>query len=432
MLFFVLCLCCTTTIWGQKPTLIDTLSLKQKKELKEKYITQKKLFYYELGQTYQPKELEEITTIFDENYAAIEKRIEKNELLINSPFNTYLNDLVSQIRSKNPEIPKKLTVLASREYEANAYNLGEGTIIVNQYLLETFDNEDQLVFTLCHEIAHQKLQHVLNSIHKHITLNNSEDIKKKTKELKKQKYKRKINASNLLLELKYKNSETSRAKEIEADSLGYIYYSKLDRSPQQVAKALQNLRDSDKEKDSLTIKDYETIFASFNTPVKSKWFEMESFDLYHYQKNNKFNTDSLRTHPNCDIRIDMLSRIDATIKNTDSAQTLTKSAEFTQWKESAVYQKILNEYLMQHYGNSLYEALKQYKSTPNEMLKNWIAANFKKLYEAKKSYQLNRYVSQVNVNKYTSSYNLFSTFIYNIDLTDLELLSRNTSSNYQL
>ncbi|MDR2223054.1 MAG: M48 family metalloprotease [Flavobacteriaceae bacterium] len=423
LLFFVLYLCGTTALWGQKPVLIDTLSLSQKKELQDKYTTQKKEFYTVLGQKYKSKELKEIKNYFDENYATIEKRIEKNELLENSPFNTYLNNLVNQIQAKNPEIPKDLTILASREYETNAYNLGEGTIIVNQYLLETLDNEDQLVFTLCHEIAHQKMQHVLNAIYEQITLNNSKELKKKTKALKKQRYKQKISADDLLTELKYKKSETSRIKEMQADSLGYIYYSKLGRSPEQVARTLENLRDSDKEKDSLLVKDYKTIFASLKIPFKDKWFEMENFDLYHYQKNNKFNTDSLRTHPNCDIRIDMLNKIDTKVKSNSIKKVVGKSPEFTQWKESAVYQNILNEYMMKHYGNSLYEALKQYKSTPNELLKKWIAANFKKLYEAKKSYTLNRYVSQVNVSKYTNSYNQFSSFIYNISLEDLESIS---------
>lgn len=413
------CLCYSSLLWAQQPILIDTLTLNQKKALEDKYTNQKKTFYAELDKKYGSKEVKEIKTIFDQSYTDIQKSIQKNELIEESPFNTYLNELVLQIRAKNPEIPKNLVILASREYETNASSRGEGTIVVNQYLLETLDNEDQLIFILCHEIAHQKLDHVLQSIHEYVKLNTSAEMKGKTKQLKKQKFSKKTSASELLTELKYKNSEASRTHEVQADSLGYIYYSKLGRSPQQVVKTLKNLKDSDKEKDSLSIKDYKTIFASFSLPTKDKWFEMENFDLYSYQENNKFNTDSLRTHPNCDVRIEMLVKIDSTIQKNGVQKTMSANTEFKKWKENVIYQNIANEYLMQHYGNSLYEALKQYKRTPNAYLRKWISENFKKLYDAKKAYQLNRYVSQVNINQYTTSYNLFSTFVFNLSLAEL-------------
>lgn len=275
-------------------------------------------------------------------------------------------------------------------------------------------------------MAHQTLNHVLESVRKYVKTNNSTELKSKTKQVKKQRYSRKTSAENLLKELAYKNSAVNRGKEIQADSLGYVFYSRLNRNPKQVVRILENLRDSDKESDSLTVDDYTRIFDSFKLSTKERWFKMESFDEYHYQKSTKFNTDSLRTHPNCDVRIEKLARIAPELETEVISVEFKNfdSESFLKWKQSAIYQNIQNEYFLKNYGNSLYEALKLYNRKPDDQLKKWISLNFKKLYEAKKAYRLNKYVSQVSVVEYTDSYNLFSTFIFNLGLEDLETINK--------
>jgi predicted Zn-dependent protease len=406
---------------------LDTLHLQDKKKLKDKYNKRKNLFLSQLNHIHAKKETKEIKAIFEENYKDINNKIDRNELIFDSPLNNYLNDLGASIQKENPEIPKDISILISREYSINAFNRGEGTIIVNNYLLNALDHEDQLVYILCHEMAHQTLNHVLESVTKYVQSNNSLELKTQTKQLKKQKYNQKTKAENLLMEIAYKNSAINREKEIQADSLGYVFYSRLNRAPYQVIKTLEMLRDSDKEGDSLAIKDYEKLFTSFKLQTKEQWFKIDSFDQYNYQKNTKFNTDSLRTHPNCDIRIEKLANHSPEIKKT--IQQLTPSSEtFLKWQKSAVYQNIQNEYFAKNYGNSLYEALKLYNRKPDVLLKKWIGLNFTKLYEAKKAYELNKYISQVNIVKYTHSYNLFSTFIFNLTLSDLETICKSFNS----
>lgn len=410
----------------QPPVLLDTLKSKQKMILKNRYNQRKTEFFAQLDRGQNGEDIKEIKNIFEESYKDVFEKIEKNELLYDSPLNLYLDKLTASIQKENPEIPRNLSILVSRKNEANAYNRGEGTIVINNSLLNAVDNEDQLVYVLCHEMAHQTLNHVLESVKKYVKTNNSTELKSKTKQVKKQRYSRKTSAENLLKELAYKNSAVNRAKEIQADSLGYVFYSRLNRNPKQVVRILENLRDSDKESDSLIVDDYKRIFDSFKLSTKERWFKMESFDEYHYQKNTKFNTDSLRTHPNCDVRIEKLTRIAPELE-TEAISVEFKnldSESFLKWKQSAVYQNIQNEYFLKNYGNSLYEALKLYNRKPDDQLKKWISLNFKKLYEAKKAYRLNKYVSQVSVVEYTDSYNLFSTFIFNLGLEDLEIINK--------
>ncbi|TDS65101.1 M48 family metalloprotease [Myroides indicus] len=426
-IYIIILFLISINISAQEIILLDTLHLQDKKKLKDKYNERKSLFLSQLNHIHDKKEVKEIKAIFEENYKDINNKIDRNELIFDSPLNNYLNDLGVSIQKENPEIPKNISILISREYSINAFNRGEGTIIVNNYLLNALDHEDQLVYILCHEMAHQTLNHVLESVTKHVQSNNSLELKKQTKQLKKQKYNQKTKAENLLMEIAYKNSAINRAKELQADSLGYVFYSRLNRDPYQVVKTLEILRDSDKEGDSITIKDYEKLFTSFKLQTKEQWFKMESFDQYNYQKNTKFNTDSLSTHPNCDIRIEKLVNHSPEIKKT--IQQLAPSSDtFLKWQKSAVYQNIQNEYFAKNYGNSLYEALKLYNRKPDPLLKKWIGLNFIKLYEAKKSYELNKYISQVNIAKYTHSYNLFSTFIFNLTLSDLETICKSFNS----
>ena len=426
-IYIIILFLISINISAQEIILLDTLHLQDKKKLKDKYNKRKSLFLSQLNHIQDKKEAKEIKAIFEENYKDINNKIDRNELIFDSPLNNYLNDLGASIQKETPEIPKDISILISREYSINAFNRGEGTIIVNNYLLNALDHEDQLVYILCHEMAHQTLNHVLESVTKYVQSNNSLELKIQTKQLKKQKYNQKTKAENLLMEIAYKNSAINREKEIQADSLGYVFYSRLNRAPYQVIKTLEMLRDSDKEGDSLTIKDYEKLFTSFKLQTKEQWFKIDSFDQYNYQKNTKFNTDSLRTHPNCDIRIEKLTNHSPEIKKT--IQQLNPSSEtFLKWQKSAVYQNIQNEYFAKNYGNSLYEALKLYNKKPDVLLKKWIGLNFTKLYEAKKAYELNKYISQVNIVKYTHSYNLFSTFIFNLTLSDLETICKSFNS----
>jgi Zn-dependent protease with chaperone function len=410
--------------YSQKPVLLDTLTTSQKVELKENYIQKKKTFYALTEQLVEKKRFKQVKDIFDKEYEDIEKSINNNELLAKSPLNQYLYSLTAQIQKQNIDATQNISILVSREYQTNAWNTGEGTIIVNNYLLNDLNNEDQLVFIICHEIAHQALNHVLNSVLKYVDDNNSSELKSQTKAIRKQTYNRATQAENLLKEIAYKNSAEKRKNETQADSLGFIFYSKLGRNLSQSIEALKRLKYSDVESDSLTVSDYKRIFSALNINLKDEWFALESYDMYHYKQSTKFNTDSLRTHPNCDDRIARLVKTFPQIDTNNKAGVLpADSKEFTQWRENAAYQNIYNEYLSEHYGNSLYEALKLYNRKPDDFLKKSIGLNFKKLYEAKKAYRLNRYVNQVNTNRYTDSYNLFCTFIFNLTIADLETLS---------
>ena len=54
--------------------------------------------------------------------------------------------------------------MLSKDGNANAYNTGDGTVVIHFGLFLTLENEDELVFVIAHEIGHQYLNHVKTEI----------------------------------------------------------------------------------------------------------------------------------------------------------------------------------------------------------------------------------------------------------------------------
>jgi hypothetical protein len=52
-------------------------------------------------------------------------------------------------------------------------------------------------------------------------------------------------------------------------------------------------------------------------------------------------------------------------------------------------------------------------------LKKWLGINFEGLYDAKKKYQLNRYVDRLVPNEQSESYQKFLNFIWNLNLAEI-------------
>jgi hypothetical protein len=114
-IYIIILFLISINISAQEIILLDTLHLQDKKKLKDKYNKRKNLFLSQLNHIHAKKETKEIKAIFEENYKDINNKIDRNELIFDSPLNNYLNDLGASIQKENPEIPKDISILISRE-----------------------------------------------------------------------------------------------------------------------------------------------------------------------------------------------------------------------------------------------------------------------------------------------------------------------------
>ncbi|WP_330444327.1 M48 family metallopeptidase [Flavobacterium sp. C4GT6] len=404
---------------------LDTLSHTCATKLKVEYV--KKFKNINNSREYETSAQK---NIIKEIYGGLQEdfieKIDDNNFICDGDINSYLNGLMNEILTSNSIDKGIYRILLSKDPQVNAYNTGDGTVVVNYGLFLAVDNEDELVFVICHEIGHQFLDHLKKDVEAYARLSTSEEMIKKTKEIKKQKYNKASMATNLLKNIRYQSYSERREKEIEADSIGLVFYRQTKRSPAAAISLLQKLDVSDTEKDSLVVEDYKKIFEKGGFVVKQRYFEQEESLFQTYTKDERFNADSLKSHPDCSTRITLIKDY---LDNKFIESSTASSTGFEEIKRNSVYQNLFNMFSAQDYGISLYEALKLYKyELQDPVLKNIIYLNLVKIYDSRKNYTINRYVPKHDNLNNTKSLNRFISFISNIKMTDLETIINNFKS----
>lgn len=364
-------------------------------------------------------------TIIKEIYSEIQEnflnKINKNNFICEENWNEYLNRLLQEVVVKNG-IQESYRILLSKDADANAYNTGDGTIVIHFGLFLTLENEDELVFVISHEIGHQYLNHVKSEITSFAELSTSEQVINKTKEIKSKKYGKATMAGDFLKNIRYENNAVRRKKEFSADSIAINFYRKTARNPKAGVTILEKLDLSDIEKDSLTIDDYKLIMNKNDFKIKKSWFEQEESLFKKYDSNKFIIIDSLKTHPDCSKRIEVIRKYE----ENNFTEKITSSNEFITIKQASTYQNLINLYEQELYGISLYESMKLYKKdVENQILKKCIYLNLSKIQESKAAYKINKYVPKADLKNNTESLNRFITFINNISLNDLQLVINN-------
>lgn len=356
-------------------------------------------------------------TVYLEYQDEFLQKIKSDNFISDKSINDYVQKLLFEILEKNKLNKINYKILISKDPEINAYNSGDGTIVVNYGLFSVLDSEDELVFVLCHEVSHQELQHVRKEVENFVNLQTSEEIINKTKEIKKLKYNRSRSANTFLLKLNYKNYFHRRKKEIEADSLGFYYYSKTNRDLKKPTTLLQKLNESNKEKDSLIVQDYKMLFETEVYKLKNKYFEIEKSIFNKYDYKPSYQIDSLKTHPDCLTRIKNIEKF-ITNQNFKSAP----SEKFLELKKNACYQNLYNMYLNGDFGICLYESLKKHKISNDLFYKDLIFLNLVEIKKTKENQTFSKYVPQVDYVYNSTSLNRFINLMNNLKSSDLEII----------
>lgn len=404
---------------------IDTTEVNYRLDLEQYYITKSKSTLDLVNHISDDKVKAEFQEIIAERKKSFISEIKKGKFIYHVVFSPLISTILAEIKATNSEYNfDDIKILIALDEEINAYNFGEGIIVINLPLLLAIDNEMELSYIICHEISHQKLDHVFVSIKEFAEKNNSKEIVDKTKQLKKTKYNRSAIAKNEVKNFVYKKSRFSRAKEHEADSLGFVLYRKTyPKYILQSIKSLQILKTIDKEKDSLTKQDYFKIFENSKVNFDESWLNSEDLSNYNYQKKSKFwDIDSLRTHPDIDVRVEYLKE---KFKISDVQIQEYNNAKYLSLTKENKYDKIFVLYHIKEYGKSLYQTmilLKKDKENP--LLNKMMYDNLIKISEYKSNYKLNQCLETESPN-FTESYNTFLGFIRNLRKTNFEQIVKN-------
>lgn len=384
-----------TSSFGQNLVLIDTAKQEVQQNIKTTYQEKVSEQLKKIKKNYSGKVGKEISTVYSEFSESFMDQIDQGNFAYNEEYQKLFDDILAKLADRNPEYSEEIentNVLLSYGQEPNAYAIGNRIIVIYVPLLKSIANEYELAFILSHELSHNILDHSLQGTVSRIESNYSKSFIKKTRQLKRQKYNKGLDARKAYRNTIYAYTGRTREQEQEADHLGFELFSKAyPNQAYDAVKSLQLLDEIDKETDSLSSSDFKNILGTEKTPLRKDLINNELLNKYHYEKSSKFwEIDSLKTHP------DSRARAAYIIDNFDVDSTATgiPSEDFKRLKLSSNFNDVLGLYQLEAYGQSLYQALilsKQYSD--NTFLNDLIVKNLQKIDQAKKSYEISKYVS---------------------------------------
>lgn len=252
------------------------------------------------------------------------------DVIFGDIISTTLQNEVDEI-DKFKKLNSSPKIFLIRSSVANAFATESGAIFVTTALVANMENYYQLVYVLCHEIAHLERDHVFDLFASNIPLE---------RQLKKNAYYGNYWGIEMAVMKFYAQS---RENELEADLDGFQYYSALMYSQEEAVNSLQNLEKSQHDE-------------FFN--LRSDTFELArvflpQFDsvCYKRKKHKSSSSNSAKkylgsTHPDIEERIKVLK------KNITSEANISESKNvdfFPEMKRIAMNETIFQHYLEHDY-----------------------------------------------------------------------------------
>ncbi|SKC00297.1 Peptidase family M48 [Soonwooa buanensis] len=397
---------------------IDTADYAKRKAFLELYKTRGEQFNKALKKKYSGQEARELVNVFTNFQKSVTEDIKDKMYSFDDRFVSYTKDRVNYIASKNPTIPTDFSILIAKDNEPNAYNFGDKTLVVNLGLFAFLNNEFEFDAIISHELAHQTLEHTIKKLI--AKLNNDKDKKLEVSNLKRSGN-RYDKAFELYKSLLYSNMKQRRKNEISADSLGFSYYKTTGLPIANYVQSLQLLKDfDDKKEDSIDVSIYKKVFNIPTQSFKEDWLKMEDFSKYNYKHyQEKVSQDSLKTHPDLEFRINLLKKNypELATSNLNSQA----SPQFSLLSNLAKERLIPNFIESEKYGQGIYNCLAILEDNPDhKATKYYLGLLFNKIYDARKTYTLNRYLDKIEPTKQSRSYQQFLSFMWNLGVDEIK------------
>ena len=388
---------------------------------------------YKAGLSSLPKEnRKDFEEVYKQRWDNIKTVLDKNEIYTSASAQQYLDALVAEIVKANPLLQKQnFNCYFSRSGVPNAGYIGEGIILFNMGLFKRLDNESQAMFILCHEIAHFYLQHSENSIRRYVTAINSQEVQDELKKIKKTEFGKRQQVEDLLKGLTFNMRRHGRDHESEADSMAieFMRHSRYDISEALTTLALLDSIDTDQLNMSACL---QKMFDAKEYPFQKKWIAKEEGLLGgHAQlKKDESLADSLKTHPDCKLRIQFLAPMVSRYHVNGALKNVVDKSKLSELRKTFSYEIIEFAYTSENYTRSLYYTLElsQGKSADPYLVAE-VGKIFNGFYAAQKVHKLGKLIDLPSP-YYPADYNLLLQFVQNLYLENLSSISYHFLKQY--
>lgn len=384
-----------------------------KKEIKQKYLKD--------SASITGNNKKYIIEFYRQRFNSLNDRFTNNEFISTPEINNYLTSLTNEILIVNPELKMLGTrFLFSKAYWPNAYSTGEGTIVINIGLFTKLDNESQLVFALCHELSHLYLNHSNKAIDYYINTLYSDEFQAKLKSLKKMEYERNKELDKLEKGVVFTGRRHGRQHESEADSMALVFMKNTGFDAAASIGLLKILDNIDKDTYN-TEEGLRTIFNSPDYPFQQKWIKKEEafFGITKESELSDKETDSLKTHPDCKIRISRLNPIIEKLKIETGKKNKVNQFYYDSLKKLFSFEIVEYCFKSDDISRCLYQAMELYKQYPeNGYLTTTIGKCFNALYTNQKNHTLYQIVTLPFLLG-EKNYNTLLEFIQHIKLQEI-------------
>ncbi len=400
--------------------------------LRKKYydesIRKKTLAFQSIGKEYAS----DYKKVYDDQFKLIESFWKSGSVVTDPEVNGYLQKIVHKIITDNEELKNiDVRIVFSRDWWPNAYSMGDGSIAVNAGLFIFLNNEAELVFILCHELAHYYLEHTPKAIKKYVERVNSETFKAEIKRLSKEEYRVNQQLEQLIKSIVFDIRRHGRDKETEADKIAFEFMKNTGYDPAAIRTTLELL---DKVDDSLFYKqpvELNKIFNFSEYPFKTKWLQKES-SIFSQLKDDdsplsKKEKDSLKTHPDCSVRIQQLAEI---LKDQNGNLFIVDEKLFNQLKKNFYLEMMEYCYRNDNLSRNLFYSLLLLENEPeNEVAVYSVARGLNHLYEAQKDHKVGFIVDRES-KIYPAQYNLLLRMLDRLRLDEIIALNTNFFKKY--
>ena len=400
---------------------IDTANFPIRKTKSAEYLERTKLFKKEINEKYAGKEKSYISDCFDTMHKNFNKELLAGDYVFDARFDSMVEEVVAELKAKNPEIPNDLTFYISKEPALNAASMGDRCFVVNMGTFYFLDNEMQLAAIISHEMGHLLLNSVIKSMQRENVLNQT-DSKQQLKNIRKLKTNKNEEAFKSYKNLLYSESNIRQAEEYRADSVGYTLYRNTKYAKDNYLSAMELIAQYDTVKPiGLSIEIYKKTFDLPNQPFKDEWLKREDFSTYDYTKYKaRIDADSVRSHPETTERIAALKKIFPEL-SAQSADSTKASEKFKELNKIAQMEQMPNFDYSEDYGIGIYLCLLHIQNNDYvDYYKSWLGKFFQKIYTARKNYTLNRYLDRIAPNNQSESYQQFLNFMWNLNLNEIK------------